>query len=68
MKIRQPNSADLYAASGMLYSRLITVLAIMCTDTFRKMNRADFPTLRISKRKLAPKDKVLAWIDRQTEN
>nr|WP_308506149.1 DNA-binding protein [uncultured Agathobaculum sp.] len=31
------------------------------------MNRADFPTFRISKRKLVPKYKVLSWIDLLSE-
>ena len=42
------------------------MLDISRTGAYQLMNRADFPTLRIGKRKLAPKDKVLARIDRQT--
>ena len=43
------------------------MLGISRAGAYHLMNRADFPTLCIGKRKLAPKDKVLAWIDRQTE-
>ena len=30
------------------------------------LHREDFPTLLIGKRMLVPKDKLLAWIDRNT--
>ena len=30
------------------------------------MHREDFPTIRIGKRMLAPKDKFLQWVDEQT--
>ncbi len=47
--------------------QLAAMLGISRAGAYQLMNRADFPTLCIGKRKLAPKDKVLAWIDRQTE-
>ena len=46
--------------------QLAAMLGISRAGAYQLMNRADFPTLCIGKRKLAPKDKVLAWIDRQT--
>ena len=30
------------------------------------IHRKDFPTLQIGKRLMVPKDKLMAWIDRQT--
>ena len=33
---------------------------------YQLLNSADFPTLQIGKRKLVPKDKLIAWIDRHT--
>ena len=47
--------------------QLAAMLGISRAGAYQLMNRADFPTLCIGKRKPAPKDKVLAWIDRQTE-
>lgn len=46
--------------------QLAALLGISRASAYQLMDRADFPTLHIGKRKLAPKDKVLAWIDRQT--
>ena len=46
--------------------QLAALLGISRAGAYQLMNRADFPTLHIGKRKLAPKDKVLAWIDQQT--
>ncbi len=33
---------------------------------YQLLNSADFPTLQIGKRKLVPKDKLIAWIERRT--
>ncbi len=30
------------------------------------MNRSDFPTLKLGKRKLVPKDKFLIWVNNNT--
>lgn len=46
--------------------QIAMLLGISRSGVYQLLNRADFPTLHIGKRKLAPKDKVLAWIDRQT--
>ena len=46
--------------------QIAMLLGISRSGAYQLLNRADFPTLQIGKRKLAPKDKVLAWIDRQT--
>ena len=46
--------------------QLAALLGISRAGAYQLMERADFPTLHLGKRKLAPKDKVLAWIDRQT--
>ncbi|WOC76577.1 AlpA family phage regulatory protein [Intestinibacillus sp. NTUH-41-i26] len=46
--------------------QLAALLVISRASAYQLMNRTDFPRLYIGKRKLAPKDKVLAWIDQQT--
>lgn len=46
--------------------QIAMLLGISRSGAYQLLNRADFPTLQIGKRKLAPKNKVLAWIDRQT--
>lgn len=46
--------------------QIAMLLGISRAGAYQLMNRADFPTLCIGKRKPSPKDKVLAWIDRQT--
>lgn len=52
--------------SGVLNAEQIAMLLrISRSGAYQLLNRADVPTLHIGKRKLAPKDKVLAWIDRQ---
>lgn len=38
-------------------------LGISKANSYQLMNRSDFPTLKLGKRKLAPKDKFLIWID-----
>ena len=47
-------------------AQIAMLLGISRSGAYQLVNRADFPTLHIAKRKLAPKDKVLAWIDLQT--
>ena len=42
------------------------VLGISRAGAYNLMHRNDFPTLLIGKRMLVPKDKLLAWIDRNT--
>ena len=42
------------------------VLGISRAGAYNLMHREDFPTLLIGKRMLVPKDKLLAWIDRNT--
>ena len=41
-------------------------LGISRANAYILLRSDGFPTLHIGKRKLAPKDKVLAWVDRQT--
>ena len=42
------------------------VLGISRAGAYNLMHREDFPTLLIGKRMLVPKDKLLAWINRNT--
>lgn len=47
-------------------TQLSEVLGISRAGAYNLMHREDFPTLLIGKRMLVPKDKLLAWIDRNT--
>ena len=42
-----------------------TVLGISRARAYTLMRSADFPTLRIGKRMLVPKDKLLQWMNAQ---
>lgn len=42
------------------------VLGISRANTYNLMRSADFPTIRIGKRMIVPKDKLIAWIDSQS--
>ncbi|MDO4270335.1 MAG: helix-turn-helix domain-containing protein [Eubacteriales bacterium] len=46
--------------------QIAELLGISRAGAYQLLRRADFPTLHIGKRKLVPKDKLIAWIDRQT--
>lgn len=46
--------------------QIAALLGISRAGAYQLLRRADFPTLHIGKRKLVPKDKLIAWIDRQT--
>lgn len=46
--------------------QLAEVLGISRAGAYQILNSKDFPTLRIGKRMLVPKDKLLAWIDDHT--
>ena len=41
-------------------------LGISKANSYQLMNRADFPTLKLGKRKLVPKDKFLIWVNDNT--
>lgn len=42
------------------------VLGISRANAYTLMHAKNFPTLRIGKRMVVPKDKLLAWIDSQS--
>lgn len=42
------------------------VLGISRANTYILMRSESFPTIRIGKRMIVPKDKLIAWIDNQT--
>lgn len=46
--------------------QLAEVLGISRAGAYQILNSKDFPTLRIGKRMLVPKDKLVAWIDDHT--
>ncbi len=41
-------------------------LGISKANSYQLMNRADFPTLKLGKRKLVPKEKFLIWVNNNT--
>lgn len=45
---------------------LAETLGISRAGAYQLLNSADFPTLKIGKRRLVPKDKLIAWIERHT--
>lgn len=47
--------------------QLAAALGISRAGAYQLLNTCTFPTLKIGKRKLVPKDKLVAWIDRQTD-
>ena len=60
---------------GIIYSNFPAVLnatqlakklGISRAGAYQLLHRADFPTLKIGKRLLVPRDKLDAWIDGQT--
>lgn len=46
--------------------QLATTLGVSRARAYQLLNMADFPTLKIGKRKLVPKDRLIEWIDRNT--
>ena len=44
------------------------VLGISRANAYVLMHSADFPTLRIGKRMVVPKDKLIEWINKQLPN
>ena len=46
---------------------LSRALGISRAGAYNLLNRRDFPTLRIGKRVLAPKEKVVEWINRNIQ-
>ena len=44
------------------------VLGISRANAYILMHSADFPTLRIGKRMVVPKDKLIEWINKQIPN
>ena len=47
-------------------AELAGALGISRAGAYALIHRKDFPTLQIGKRLMVPKDKLMAWIDRQT--
>ena len=45
---------------------LAEALGISRAGAYQLLNSADFPKLQIGKRKMVPKAKLIAWIDRHT--
>ena len=44
------------------------VLGISRANAYTLMHAEGFPTIRIGKRKVVPKDKLIAWMDEQSTN
>ena len=50
----------------LMAAELAGALGISRARAYALIHRKDFPTLQIGKRLMVPKDKLMAWIDRQT--
>lgn len=61
-----PNSYD-ELPSVLNADQLAAALGISRAGAYQLLNTSTFPTLQIGKRKLVPKDKLIAWIDRNTD-
>ncbi|MEA4896229.1 MAG: helix-turn-helix domain-containing protein [Oscillospiraceae bacterium] len=46
--------------------QLASTLGVSRARAYQLLNTANFPTLKIGKRKLVPKDKLIQWIDQHT--
>ncbi|MBQ3256273.1 MAG: helix-turn-helix domain-containing protein [Oscillospiraceae bacterium] len=47
-------------------TQLATALGISRAGAYQLLNTESFPTLRIGKRLLVPKDKLIDWIEKNT--
>lgn len=47
--------------------QLAAFLNISRANAYVLLHRYDFPTIRLGKRMMVQKDKMLAWLDKQTE-
>ena len=47
-------------------SQLSEMLGISRAGAYQLLHQENFPTLRIGKRMLVPKDKLVVWIDQHT--
>jgi len=47
-------------------NQLATALGISRAGAYQLLNTGTFPTLRIGKRLLVPKDKLIGWIEKNT--
>lgn len=47
--------------------QLAAALGISRAGAYALMHSRDFPTLKIGKRIMVPKQQMIAWIDRQTD-
>ena len=47
-------------------NQLATALGISRAGAYQLLNTATFPTLRIGKRLLVPRDKLVEWIEQNT--
>lgn len=46
--------------------QLASTLGISRAGAYQLLHREDFPTLRIGKRMLVPRDKLMVWIDQNS--
>lgn len=61
------NCKSMYELPAMLTAaELAGALGISRAGAYALIHRKGFPTLRIGKRLMVPKDKLVAWIDQNT--
>lgn len=49
-------------------SDIQTALGIGRRQTYELLNRSDFPTIRLGKKIIVPREAFLRWLDAQTEH
>ena len=47
--------------------QVAAVLGIAASSTYELMHQPDFPTLRIGRRIVVPKEKFIRWVEKSTE-
>lgn len=50
----------------MTVKDVVRFLGISTTNAYALFNRADFPTIRINRRKLVSRDNLFKWLELQT--
>jgi hypothetical protein len=50
----------------MTVKDVVKFLGISTTNAYALFNRADFPTIRINRRKLVSRDNLFKWLELQT--
>ena len=65
----KPSSYKAYDALPLFLNaeQVAAVLGIAPSSAYELMHQPDFPTLRIGKRIVVPKEKFIQWVERNTK-